>query len=92
MLFGLTFEVEGLELAGPGPVIVLIRHASIIDNALPDAVIGHAHGLGLRFVLKRELEMIPTIDIGARWVPTIFVRRASSDPAARGAPAARAGG
>lgn len=81
VLFGLTFEVEGLELAGPGPVIVLIRHASIIDNALPDAIIGHGHGLGLRFVLKRELQMIPTIDIGGRWVPTIFVRRASSDPA-----------
>jgi len=82
VLFGLTFEVEGLELAGPGPVIVLIRHASIIDNAMPDAIIGHAHGLGLRFVLKRELQMIPTIDIGGRWVPTIFVRRASPDPAA----------
>jgi 1-acyl-sn-glycerol-3-phosphate acyltransferase len=80
-LFGLALEVEGLELAGPGPEIVFMRHASIIDNTLPDAVIGHAHGLGLRFVLKRELEMIPTIDIGGRWVPTIFVRRASSDPA-----------
>jgi 1-acyl-sn-glycerol-3-phosphate acyltransferase len=81
VLFGLKFVVEGLELAGPGPEIVLIRHASIIDNTLPDAVIGHAHGIGLRFVLKRELEMIPTIDIGGRWVPTIFVRRGSSDPA-----------
>jgi 1-acyl-sn-glycerol-3-phosphate acyltransferase len=80
-LFGLTFEVEGLELAGPGPEIVLIRHASIIDNVLPDAVIGHAHGVGLRFVLKRELQMLPTIDIGGRWVPTVFVRRASTDPA-----------
>jgi 1-acyl-sn-glycerol-3-phosphate acyltransferase len=81
VLFGLAFLVEGLELAGPGPVLVLIRHASIIDNALPDAVIGHAHGLGLRFVIKRELQMLPTIDIGGRWVPTIFVRRASSDTA-----------
>lgn len=80
-LFGLRFEIEGLELAGPGPVIVLIRHASIIDNMLPDAVLAHAHGLGLRYVLKRELQMIPTIDIGGRWVPTNFVRRASKDPA-----------
>jgi 1-acyl-sn-glycerol-3-phosphate acyltransferase len=80
VLFGLTFEVEGLERAGPGPVLVLMRHASIIDNTLPDAVIGHAHGLGLRFVLKHELQMLPTIDIGGRWVPTSFVRRASTDP------------
>jgi len=81
-LFGLRFETEGLELAGPGPVLVLIRHASIIDNTLPDVIIGGAHGLGFRFVIKRELQMIPTIDIGGRWVPTVFVRRASTDPAA----------
>ena len=81
VLFDLQFEVEGLDRAGPGPELVLIRHASIIDNLLPDAIIGHAHGLGLRFVLKRELEMLPTIDVGGRWVPTNFVRRASKDPA-----------
>ncbi|MDP9124418.1 MAG: hypothetical protein M3N82_07440, partial [Pseudomonadota bacterium] len=46
MLFGLTFEIEGLELAGPGPVLVMIRHASIIDNTLPDVIVGRAHGLG----------------------------------------------
>jgi 1-acyl-sn-glycerol-3-phosphate acyltransferase len=80
VLFGLKLEVEGLQDAGPGPVLVFIRHASIIDNAMPDAVIGRAHGLGLRFVLKRELELIPTIDIGGRMVPTNFVRRASTDP------------
>jgi 1-acyl-sn-glycerol-3-phosphate acyltransferase len=81
-LFGLRFEIEGLELAGPGPVLMLIRHASIIDNTLPDAVVGKAHGLGFRFVIKRELQMLPTIDIGGRWVPTLFVRRASGDTAA----------
>ncbi len=80
-LFGLRFEIEGLELAGPGPVLVMIRHASIIDNALPDAILGHAHGLGFRFIIKRELQMLPTIDIGGRWVPTLFVRRAAKDNA-----------
>ncbi|MHB8242005.1 MAG: lysophospholipid acyltransferase family protein [Solirubrobacteraceae bacterium] len=80
-LFGLRFEIEGLELAGPGPVLVMIRHASIIDNALPDAIVGRAHGLGFRFIIKRELQMLPTIDIGGRWVPTLFVRRASGNTA-----------
>lgn len=79
VIFALQFEVEGLELAGPGPELIFIRHASIIDNAMPDAVIGHAHGLGLRFILKRELQMLPVFDIGGRWVPTIFVRRGSTD-------------
>jgi 1-acyl-sn-glycerol-3-phosphate acyltransferase len=81
-LFGLRFEIEGLELAGPGPVLIMIRHASIIDNALPDAIVGRAHKLGFRFVIKHELQMLPTIDIGGRWVPTLFVRRASGDPEA----------
>ena len=77
VLFGLTFEVEDLDAAGPGPVLVFIRHASIIDNTMPDALIGERHGMGLRFVLKRELQMLPVIDIGGRMVPTSFVRRAS---------------
>ena len=81
-LFGLRFEIEGLELAGPGPILVMIRHASIVDNMLPDVIIGRAHALGFRFVIKRELQLLPTIDIGGRWVPTMFVRRASGDTAA----------
>jgi 1-acyl-sn-glycerol-3-phosphate acyltransferase len=81
VLFGLRFELDGLELAGPGPVTVIMRHASIIDNALPDAIVGRAHRIGFRFIIKRELQMLPTIDIGGRWVPTLFVRRASGDTA-----------
>jgi 1-acyl-sn-glycerol-3-phosphate acyltransferase len=81
-LFGLDFQIEDLDKAAPGPEVILIRHASIIDNALSDAIVGREHGLGLRFVLKRELNMLPTIDIGGRWVPTNFVRRGSSDAAA----------
>jgi 1-acyl-sn-glycerol-3-phosphate acyltransferase len=81
-LFGLRFEIEGLELVAPGPVLVMIRHASIVDNALPDVIIGGAHGIGFRFIIKRELQMLPTIDIGGRWVPTLFIRRASGDPGA----------
>ncbi len=79
VLFGLRFEVEDLEVAAPGPVIIFIRHASIVDNLLPDSLVAHTHGLGLRYIIKRELQSIPVIDIGGRWVPTNFVRRASGD-------------
>ncbi len=81
VLCGLRFEVEGLEEAGPGPAILLIRHASIIDNLLPDSTVGRRHGIGIRFVIKRELQALPTIDIGGRWAPTYYVRRGSSDAA-----------
>ncbi len=63
----------------PGPVLILMRHASIIDNAMPDAVLGREHDIGLRFILKRELRMLATIDIGGGWVPTAFVARGSGD-------------
>lgn len=81
VLFGLRFEVENVEVAGPGPVVIMMRHASIIDNLLPDTIVGREHGMGLRFVIKRELQAIPTIDIGGRWAPTHYVRRASADSA-----------
>jgi 1-acyl-sn-glycerol-3-phosphate acyltransferase len=73
------FDVEGDELVEPGPVIVLARHASIVDNGLPAMLISRPHGLDLRYVLKSELQALPTLDIGARWVPTAFVKRRSDD-------------
>ena len=80
-LWRLRFEVEGQELIGSGPLIVFYRHASIIDNALPAELISKAQGIDLRYVLKDDLQWLPTLDIGARWVPTCFVHRASDDPA-----------
>jgi 1-acyl-sn-glycerol-3-phosphate acyltransferase len=73
------FDVEGDELIGRGPVIVFARHTSIVDNGLPAKLISRPHDLDLRYALKSELQSLPTLDIGARWVPTYFVRRGSSD-------------
>jgi 1-acyl-sn-glycerol-3-phosphate acyltransferase len=81
-IFGLTFAVEGEALIEPLPAIFLIRHASIIDNALPAALVSRPHGVDLRYVLKAELAKLPTLDIGGHWIPTCFVRRASGDAAA----------
>lgn len=78
-LFGLRFEVEGLELAD-APAIILIRHASIIDNMISDTFVAYNRGTGLRYVIKRELQSIGVIDIGGRWVPTTFLRRTSDKP------------
>ena len=78
-IMGLTFEVEGLEESGPGPVVIFMRHASIIDNSLPDALAARAHGMGLRYVIKRELQSLGAIDIVARWIPTYLAARDSKD-------------
>jgi hypothetical protein len=79
-LCGVRFEVEGDELVGAGPMLVFTRHASVVDNGLPAAVVSRAHGIDLRYALKSELQSLPTLDVGARWVPTCFVNRGSEDP------------
>jgi 1-acyl-sn-glycerol-3-phosphate acyltransferase len=84
-LFGLRIDIQGQEHAAPGPAIVMMRHASVVDNALGDSIVTHNHGIGLRYVIKRELNIIPTIDIGGRWVPTFFARRGSGDAAGESA-------
>lgn len=78
-ILGLRLDVQGLEEAGPGPILIMPRHTSIIDNTLPDALVGRHHHIGIRVVLKREIQVIPVIDIGGRWVPTNFVRRGSGE-------------
>src|SRR4051812_8843476 len=60
-LFSLQFEIEGLDLVAPAPTVIMMRHASIVDNTLGDAVITHSTGIGLRYVIKRELQVVPTI-------------------------------
>ena len=74
-IFGLRFEIDGRQDVGGGPVVILIRHASTMDTLLPETFAGIEHDLWLRYVLKYELLNLPTIDIGRRWVPTVFVRR-----------------
>jgi 1-acyl-sn-glycerol-3-phosphate acyltransferase len=74
-LFGLRVEVEGDELLTPGPIHVFMRHASIIDNLLPSALITAPHGIRLRYVLKRELLSDPALDIAGSRLPNYFVDR-----------------
>ena len=78
-LFGLRVEVSGDEVVAPGPSIVLIRHASIVDNLLPANLIARPHGIRLRYVLKRELLADPCLDVAGRRLPNYFVRRGTGE-------------
>lgn len=78
-LFGLRLKVTGGEHVAPGPVIVLIRHASIVDNLLPANLIARPHGVRLRYVLKRELLADPCLDVAGRRLPNYFVRRGTGE-------------
>jgi 1-acyl-sn-glycerol-3-phosphate acyltransferase len=80
-LFGLRVEVEGGELSRPGPVLILIRHASVADTLLPVALVSRPHRLRLRYVLKRELLWDPCLDVVGQRLPNAFVRRSPGPPA-----------
>lgn len=81
-LFRLNLEVEGADLVASGPLLVFMRHASIIDNLLPNVLITRPYGLRLKYVLKRELLSDPALDIAGNRLPNYFVDRASTDSAA----------
>ena len=80
-LFGFRTEVTGEEAVGGGPLLVLIRHASVADTLLPAVFITGRHGLRLRYVLKRELLWDPCLDVVGQRLPNLFVRRDGADTA-----------
>jgi len=81
-LFSLRLVVRGDDVVAGGPVIVLVRHASIIDTLLPTTYLTTRHGMLLRFVLKRELIEDPCIDIAGHRLQNHFVRRGADDNSA----------
>lgn len=80
MVFSLDLEVEGQESATPGPIVLLCRHASMIDTMLPARLVANPYGIRLRYVMKKELLVDPTLDIGGNRLLNHFIDRAG-DPA-----------
>lgn len=81
-LFSLEFDVAGQDSARRGPILLLSRHASMVDTMLPAALVARPFRIRLRYVLKRELLIDPTLDIGGNRLPNYFVDRGSGDSAA----------
>lgn len=78
-VLSLSVKVEGQDVVLPGHVLVFIRHATIIDTALPVVCLSNAKGLRLRYVFKRELLIDPCIDVAGHQSPNYFIDRAG-DP------------
>ncbi len=78
-VMGLRVEVHGDAVVRPTPVIVLVRHASIVDNLLPSVLVARAHRVRLRYVLKRELLSDPCLDVAGKRLPNYFVRRGTGE-------------
>lgn len=78
-LFGLHITVDGLDELDGGPLLLFMRHASIVDTLLPTVVLAKPKKLRLRFVLKRELLALPCLDIAGHRLPNCFVARGGED-------------
>jgi 1-acyl-sn-glycerol-3-phosphate acyltransferase len=72
-----------LDLAEPAerPVLLLVRHASLVDALLPTVFVSGRDGTRLRFVLKRELLLDPCLDVVGQRLPNAFVARGGDEPA-----------
>lgn len=78
---GLRIDVEGADQLSDGPFIALCRHASLADSVMSAWVFATQSGLRPRYVLKKELQLDPCLDIVGHRLPNYFLNRASSDVA-----------
>lgn len=81
-LFRLRMEVTGSELVAQGPMLLLMRHSSIGDTVIPSMLVTQAHGIRLRYVLKKELLWDPALDFVGHRIPNYFVDRNAKNPRA----------
>ncbi len=78
-LFDLRIRAEGAEVLSNGPMLVFLRHASLADTLFPAVFISNAHGIRLKYALKRELLWDPCIDIVGNRLENRFLRRGPGD-------------
>ncbi len=75
----LSLDVTGQDTITPGPIVVLSRHTSMIDTLLPGLLVARPTGMRLRYVLKKELLIDPTLDIAGNRLPNVFLDRGAGD-------------
>jgi 1-acyl-sn-glycerol-3-phosphate acyltransferase len=75
LIFRVRLEVEGDEVVSPGPLVLMVRHASLVDTLLPSVLVLRRHHIGLRHILKRELLWDPALDVAGNTLPNYFVDR-----------------
>lgn len=77
-LFSMKVHVEGGELGGPGPLLLLVRHSSTADTVLAAALVSGPARMRLRYIIKEELLWDPCLDVVGRRLPNAFVARGSA--------------
>ncbi|MEM8906059.1 MAG: lysophospholipid acyltransferase family protein [Actinomycetota bacterium] len=81
VLLGLRVTVDGDDALAHPPVLVFGRHVSLVDSMVAAVLLGVQRRYELRFVLKRELQVDPCLDIVGHRLRNHFVDRSSGDAA-----------
>ncbi len=76
---GFKMNVDGAEVARPGPVVVFGRHASLADSIASLFIVAPDASMKPRYVLKRELLADPCLDIAGNVIPNHFLDRGATD-------------
>jgi 1-acyl-sn-glycerol-3-phosphate acyltransferase len=78
-IYGIRLVIDGEGALERGPIVLMSRHASLLDTILPILIASSRHGLALRYVAKRELLWDPCVDLVGHRLATAFVRRNRRD-------------
>jgi 1-acyl-sn-glycerol-3-phosphate acyltransferase len=78
-VYDMKIEIDDIECCSPGPILLLSRHASILDTIMPIKLLGEAHGMGMRIVQKSELLWNPLVDVASSRMPRAFIQRGSGN-------------
>lgn len=74
-LFGVVIELPDVNTLPTGDVIVLSRHASMIDAIIPAWIFARLLDRPVHYVLKKELRWSPNLDVFGRRLDNHFVAR-----------------
>ena len=78
-IYGMEIILDDIECCSPGPILLLSRHASILDTILPIKILGEAHGMGMRIVQKDILRWNALVDVASHRSPRAFIKRGSNN-------------
>ena len=74
-LFNLNVRVTGEEAIDGDGFILVSRHTNIADNFFPLVFVSTPRQKPVRYILKKELRAVTTLDIGGHRLPNYFIDR-----------------
>lgn len=78
-IYSLDFEITGADAIDGPTALLIVRHTSIGDTVLPMLYFAEHRNEGMRYILKRELMVMPCLDIAGHRLPNLFVDRSGVD-------------